>query len=169
MTKDSIQDELERQYRTAVRVVVGLLVLTLVLVAAAFVVQLFIAPQNNPALDMTWRIAIPILGFGALALRRTRFAAMRLQDIAALYGVSGLLDALQRTTVQVALLGGAIAIIGFIVSMLTGLFFYMLGAGIIAVAVLLYCYPRRTAWQRVVSGIEETGDANSPPVKGRVV
>jgi hypothetical protein len=68
----------------------------------------------------------------------------------------------------VALLGGAIAIMGFIVTMLTGLFFYMLGAGIIAVAVLLYCYPRRSAWQRVVKGIEETDDANDPPAKGNV-
>jgi hypothetical protein len=118
---------------------------------------------------MTWRIGVPILGLGAVVWRRTKFSAIRLQDILALRGINGLLATLQRTTVQVALMGGAIAIMGFIVTMLTGLFFYMLGAGIIALAVLLYCYPRRSAWESVVRGIEETDDANNPPEKGSVV
>ncbi len=73
---------------------------------------------------------------------------------------------MKRTTVQVALLGGAIALIGFAITLLTGIFFYMLGAAVIAIAVLLYCYPRRAAWQRVVEAIERTGDANSAPAKG---
>jgi hypothetical protein len=165
----SAQDELTRRHKAAMMIVVGLFVLTLVLAVIAYLGHQFVVQSNNPTLDMTWRIVVPILGLGAVALRRTKFSAIRLQDVLALRGVSGLLATLQRTTAQVALLGGAIAIIGFIVTMLTGLFFYMLGAGIIAVAVLLYCYPRRSAWQRVIKGIEETDDASDPPAKGRLV
>jgi hypothetical protein len=159
----SIQDELARRHKAAMTTVMGLLALTLVLTLTAYLGHQFMGQQHNPMLDMTWRIVVPILGLGAVVWRRTKFSAMRLQDILALRGVSGLLATLERTTAQVALMGGAIAIMGFVVTMLTGLFFYMLGAGIIAVAVLLYCYPRRNAWQRVVKGIEETDDANDPP------
>lgn len=164
----SIQDELTRRHKAAMTIVIGLLALTLVLTLTAYLGHQFMAQERNPMLDMTWRIVVPFLGLGAVVWRRTKFSAIRLQDILALRGVSGLLATLERTTAQVALLGGAIAIMGFIVTMLTGLFFYMLGAGIIAVAVLLYCYPRRSAWQRVVKGIEETDDANDPPAKGNV-
>jgi hypothetical protein len=164
----NFQDELARRHKAAMYVVAGLFALTLVLALVAYLGHQYIVRRNNPTLDMTWRIVLPILGLGAVAWRRTKFSAIRLQDILALRGVSGLLATLQRTTAQVALLGGAIAVIGFIVTMLTGLFFYMLGAGIIAIAVLLYCYPRRASWQRVVEGIEETDDANDPPAKGSV-
>ncbi len=166
VTPDS-QDELTRRHRAAARVVRGLFALTLALVAVAFIGKKFIPPRENPPLDIALRIAILIFGLGAIALRRTRFMAMRLQDVAALGGIHGLLVTLQRTTVQVALLGGAIVVLGFIATLMTGNDFYTLGAGLVTIAVLLYCYPRRNAWQRVVHGIQESGDANDPPVKGR--
>ena len=75
---------------------------------------------------------------------------MRLQDIAALDGPSGLLRVLERTTLQVAFLGEAIAAIGFIATLMTGNDFYTYGAGLVSVAVLLYSYPTRTSWQRTL-------------------
>jgi hypothetical protein len=114
------------------------------------------------------RIVIVVMGIGAVTLRRTRFAASRLQDIAALRGISALLATLQNTTVQVAVLGGLIAILGFFLMMLTRDPSNMVFIGIAALAVLLYCYPRRAAWQRVVHGIQLAGDANDTPAKGRV-
>ena len=146
------------------------IVLTIALIAVAFTGR---APsigqgQVDPMLVGSFSIAIVVMGIGAVTLRRTRFAAMRLQDIAALRGVSGLLTTLQNTTIQIALLGGAIAILGFILMMRTGEPSYMISIGIAALAVLIYCYPRRAAWQRVVHGIQQTGDANDTPAKGRV-
>jgi hypothetical protein len=57
---------------------------------------------------------------------------------------------------------------GFIGTILTGNEYEMLRAALIAIAVLLYCYPRLSAWQSVVRGIEQTGDANASSVKGSV-
>ncbi len=123
---------------------------------------------SDPTLTTTLWIAVLFFGLGAVALRRTRFMAMRLQDIAALEGPSGLLASLQKTTILVALIGGAIAVMGFIVWTLTGESYDMLRAGLVAVAVLLYCYPRRTAWQRVVEQSESTSGVaeDAPPAKG---
>jgi hypothetical protein len=95
-------------------------------------------------------ITIFIFGVGAIAFRRTKFAAMRLQDIAALQGTTGLLITLQRTTLQVALIGAAVAVIGFVTTLLTGDPSYTYRAGVVAAAVLLYGYPVRTAWEQAV-------------------
>ena len=76
---------------------------------------------------------------------------MRLQDIAALKGVSGLLKTLESTTLQVAFLGQAIAAFGFLATVLTGNDFYTYGAGLVGLVVLFYCYPSLTSWQQAVA------------------
>lgn len=167
---ENAQDELVSRHRAASAVVVGFILLTLLLTGIAFAAhEKLYRPVGPPWLPGALRIAILFFGLGAITLRRTRFAAMRLQDIAGLRGISGLLKTLQGTTVQVALLVLAIALIGFIGTILTNNEYEMLRAGVVAVLLLLYCYPRRSAWQRVVHGISETGSANdAPPAKGTV-
>ena len=103
-----------------------------------------------PSTIMGLWIAILVFGLGAFVLRRTRFAAMRLKDIAALRGISGLLKTLQDTTIQIAFIGGAIALMGFIITILTGEWKDMLRAGGVSAIVLIYSYPFRSSWQRTV-------------------
>jgi hypothetical protein len=162
------EDELARRHRTAMMVVNGMLVLTLALIGIAFAARNFLSRPGDPTLVKLLWVLILISGLGAFPLRRTRFAAMRLQDIAALRGISGLLATLQGTTIQIAFIGGAIALMGFILSMLTGEPWDMVRAGGVALVVLLYCYPRKSAWQRVVQGIEQTGSADAGAVKGNI-
>ncbi|HEX8707699.1 MAG TPA: hypothetical protein VF723_05510 [Pyrinomonadaceae bacterium] len=168
-TPESIQTELARRHRAAVLVVAGLLVLTLALIGVAFVAEEALYRPGDLWLARALWIAIMVFGLGSFVLRRNRFNAVRLQDIAALRGISGLLATLQGTTVQVALIGGAIALMGFIVTMMTGNRYDMLRAGGVALIVLLYCYPQRSAWQRVVQSIEQAGNVEGPPpAKGMV-
>jgi len=159
-TNRSAEDELDSRHRTAAMVVVAMLVLTFALVGIAFAARNFLSRPGSQTQRVLLNVLILICGLGAFPLRRTRFAAMRLQDIAALRGLSGLLATLQGTTIQIAFIGGAIALMGFILAMLTGEPWDMLRAGGVALVVLLYCYPRKSAWQRVVQGIEQTGDAD---------
>ena len=84
---------------------------------------------------------------------------MRLQDVAALRGASGLLETLQKTTVIVAAIAALIAVLGLLISVMTGAGTDMLYLGAIAAAVLLYAYPRRAAWAAVVRALAE-GDAD---------
>ncbi len=166
-TVSPVQAELVRRHRVAAMIVRALIALTIALIAVAFTgrAPVFVEGKYDP---MPLRIAIVVLGIGAVALRRTKFSAMRLQDIAALRGISGMLATLQNTTVLVAVAGGVIAIMGFIIMMITGEPSDMVFIGVAALAVLLYAYPRRAAWQRVVHGIELAGDANDTSAKGRV-
>jgi hypothetical protein len=127
-----------------------LLVAVVLLCVLAFVSQKFLTPRPNSSLDIAVRISILIFGLGAIALRRTQFARMRLQDIVGLQGASGLLITLQRTTLRVAMIGAAIAIIGFVSTLLSGTALYTYQAGVVAAAVLLYGYPVRSSWEQTV-------------------
>lgn len=150
-TGHETQLELERRHRTAMAVVLAFLALDIVLLAVAyFGAERLYRPWGDPSLVMGLWIAILIFGLGAFVLRRTKFAAMRLKDVAALKGTTGLLRTLQQTTLQVAFIGGAIALIGFVITMLTADWTSMLRAGGVSAIVLIYCYPFRSAWQRAV-------------------
>jgi hypothetical protein len=145
-----LQDELAQRHRKASFVVLGFLALTLILVAIAFWIVRFVSHPSDPGLVMTLRIAILVFGLGALVLRRTRFAVTRLKDIAAVRGASALLKTLQSTTIQIACGGGAIALMGFVITLRTGDWLDMLRGAGVAVIVLIYGYPIKSAWQRAV-------------------
>ena len=142
--------ELDRRHKATRTTVISLLFGVVLLCVLAYVSKRFLIPKNNPSLDIAVRITILIFGLGAVALRRTKFSAMRLQDIGALKGATGLLITLQRTTLQVAGLGTVIALVGFVATVMTANDFYAYGAGLVSVAVLLYCYPTRTSWERAL-------------------
>lgn len=159
----SVQSELVQRHKATARTVVALLIAVVLLCVLAFVSRKFLTEQNNPSLHMTVLITILVLGLGAIAFRRTRFATMRLQDIAALRGPSGLLITLQRTTLQIAFIGTTAAVIGFIATLMTGNDFYTYRAGLVAVAILLYCYPVRRSWEKSVQRFSPTQNGPDLP------
>ena len=146
----SVQSELLQRHKATARTVQGLLIGVVLLCVLAYVSKKFLTPQSDSSLYIPYVITILVLGLGAIAFRRTRFATMRLQDIAGLRGASGLLITLQRTTLQIALIGATAAVVGFVATILTGDAFYTYRAALVAVAVLLYCYPIRAAWEKAV-------------------
>ena len=81
-----------------------------------------------------------------------------------------MLATLQGTTIQIALIGLAIALMGFIVMIISPSDnrSHMLRAAGVAAIVLLYSYPQRKAWQRVLRAVQESGDAETSPAKGIV-
>jgi hypothetical protein len=152
MTPNSadLQNELVRRHRTAALTVAAFLILDFALIAIAYFATDRIFRPGAPSTIMGLWIAVLVFGLGAFVIRRTRFAAMRLKDIAALRGVNGLLKTLQGTTIQVAFIGGAIALMGLMITILTGDWTNMVRAAGVSAIVLIYCFPFRSAWQRAV-------------------
>ena len=153
-TVEGTQGELERRHAAAARIVQAVGLFTLLLIVLALTDVFAGRISFNPAAANSLRFIIVFLGVGAIVFRRTRFSAMRLQDIGALRGPEGVLRTLETTTVIVALIGGLIALLGFVISVMTGFGTDMLYLGAIAIAVLLYCYPRLAAWRAVVRATE---------------
>lgn len=178
------QDELVRRHRAAVRAVAGALGLASLLLLVAAVRWAATGPRTlgdllaetlgqvaperspDPVLLMSLWFGVAFLALGAIYYRRAKFAPVRLQAVAGLRGAAGLLATLQQTTVRVALIGGAVAVLGFVSSLLTGLFGDMLRAWLIAVAVLAYAYPRRGAWRRVLAAADDADLDAEPAAKG---
>lgn len=156
---DDTSGELARRHRAASLVVLGGVALTLLLMAISLGGVLAGALEPNPTLSGALLIVVVFFGVGAVVLRRTRMSAMRLRDIAALRGPSGLLRSLEKTTLYVALIGYAVALIGLLGSMMTpqprDSRSFMLRLGVVALAVLLYAYPRRAAWRGAVEAVEQ--------------
>ncbi|HYO62605.1 MAG TPA: hypothetical protein VER08_03000 [Pyrinomonadaceae bacterium] len=170
-TSEGTQNELAKRHRAAWLTVVFMGALTLLL--AAFALTGAFASRLTPDPFAVWSLRALMLFFaiGALFLRRTRFNAARLQDIASLGGLSALLTTLQNTTRLIALIGGAVAVMGFVVFTMTGDLLDVVRFVIVASAVLFYAYPRLAAWRRVVSvtAQEEAADpAGTPPAKGTI-
>ncbi|HEY7783594.1 MAG TPA: hypothetical protein VIB00_02660 [Pyrinomonadaceae bacterium] len=157
---ENVQTELTRRHKTAANTVIVLIIATAFLALVALLGKGYFRQSQNNSLDIAVRITILIFGLGAVALRRTRFSAMRLQDIAGLSGPSGLLQTLEKTTLQIAFLGSVIAVIGFVATVLTGNDFYTYGACLVALAVLVYVYPTRKSWDRTMRQFAPDNDLN---------
>jgi hypothetical protein len=168
-TVEGTEGELESGHAAAARVVQAVGLFTLLLMALALSGVFAGRIRFNPTAANSLRIIIVFLGVGSIVYRRTQFSAMRLQDIGALRGAGGLLRTLQTTTVTVALVGGLIALLGFAISVMTGFGTDMLYLGAVAVAVLLYCYPRLSAWRSVVRAAERGEGDPVSAAKGTTV
>ena len=154
-TSPEAQAELARRHKAAATTVLGLIVATVLLAVVAFLARPYLTPQDNAVINMAVRIVILFLGIGAVVWRRTKFQPMRLQDIFGLAGVSGLLKTLEKTTIQLVVLGAAIASIGFIATLVTGNEWYTYLASAVAVLVFVYCYPTKSSWLRTLYRFSE--------------
>lgn len=154
-TSPEAQAELARRHKAAATTVLGLIVATILLSVVAILARPYLDEKPNLVIDMAVRIVILIFGLGAVVWRRTKFQPMRLQDIYGLAGVTGLLKTLEKTTIQLAVLGAAIASIGFIATLVTGNERYTFWAGAIAVIVFVYCYPTKSSWLRTLKRFAE--------------
>lgn len=162
--------ELARRHRAAATFVSALITLALALIASAYA---GLRPPLrvgfiNQTIYFALSIVILFAGLGAIALRRMRFGALRLQAVAEAKGTSALIATLYKTTVLVASFSIVIALIGYVQFMRSLEPWDMLKAGVIAIAILLYAYPRRAAWQRTLEAVETPGGLaeEAPTAKG---
>lgn len=151
-TSPDVQAELTRRHKRASTTVISLLVASILLSIIAFLGRSYYTERpSGRALDMAVRLAALFLGLGAIAWRRNKFQAMRLQDIVGLHGPSGLLRTLEKTTLQLALLGIGVTIIGFLMTLYTGNDLYTYWATAISLVVLVYSYPTKSSWSRALA------------------
>jgi hypothetical protein len=74
------------------------------------------------------------------------------------------LKTLEKTTLQEALIGAALSALGIVATLITGNDFYTYGAGLIAIVILLYCYPTKTSWVRTIQRFARPDDESKTSV-----
>ncbi len=147
--------ELGKRYQTTSLIVVGQIVVTLILIAISWLIapriDLDITQQTTDAL---W-IFIILAAVGLFLLRRILFNWVKLRNINLTKGVKGLIATLQTYTILLGTLTVVIAIVGFLISVMTGNKFEMFRAGAIALVVFLVIFPRKKVWETIVFGLNK--------------
>jgi hypothetical protein len=62
------------------------------------------------------------------------------------------------SSLPMALIGAALAVLDFIATLVTGNDFYTYGAGLIAIVILVYCYPTKSSWIRTIQRFARTDE-----------
>ncbi len=134
---------------------------TILLAIIAYLGRPYYTLRPNTVVDMAVRLVVLFLGLGAIAFRRYKFNPMRLQDIAGLGGPSGLLKTLEKTTLQLALVGIGITIVGFMSTLAMGDDSYTYWSAAVALVVLISAYPRKSFWSRVLNSFTAAQDTSA--------
>jgi len=148
------QAELEKRYRTTAFIIAGQIVLTIIFIVVAWLV----APSSGNILSsndlMPFWVGALFIAIGAFVLRRVLFRWDKLRDVVLLKGVSGLLQNLQKNAILLGAMAELIALIGFVITFLSGNPYEMLRAGAIALVVFLINFPRKSVWKKIVANLE---------------
>lgn len=149
------RNELEKRYRTTTIVIAFQIFTVIVLIVAAW----FAAQNsNNSVSDQTlttlW-VAVLFIAVGAFLARRMLFGWERLKNTVLLKGVKGLIQTLQTNAIILGVIGEIVAIMGFLIALLSGNKWEMFRAGAIALVVFLANFPRKKVWEKIVSNLEK--------------
>jgi hypothetical protein len=92
--------------------------------------------------------AAAVLAIGSIVIRRAQLHSMKLEVVATTRGVEGLIKHLVNSTIIAAAIAEAIGMLALAVAFFGGDQNDVVRLGVVALAVSLYNYPRRSAWQR---------------------
>lgn len=153
----NISDELARRHRTTQVIVFGIAATIIAILAFTLIGTNVFAdsPLANPSLAIALRMAIGMLAVIVIMIRRSRFNPQRLSEVFKARGASGVLTQLQTTTILIAALAEAIAILGLVNAFADASSYQGIIASAIALAMLLCTFPRRASWQRVIEFMQQ--------------
>ena len=100
--------------------------------------------------------AAAVLAIGSILVRRAQLHRMKLEVVAATRGVEGLIKHLLNATILAAAIAEVIGALALVVVFFGGDQNDVIRLGVVALAVSLYNYPRRSAWQRAADYFSAT-------------
>ena len=151
MIEPELQKKSDERYSRSM-IVYGAVASSALMMAAVgfFVLPSGQAPAAAPAVMPIW-VLVFFMAVAAIVARRFLVRWERLRDIKLLRGIDGLLGALQANTVILAAIGEMIVIAGIVSSFFSGDRGDLVRAVIIAGVVFFLNFPRRSAWNTIVS------------------
>lgn len=149
----------DAHYRpTQIIVISAMMLIAAILIVSLIKPDFFSGTDSpDPTLAIALRISIAMFAVGIIIFRRVRLQPARLRDIYGINGMNGLLNSLKATTVILAVLCEAIAIMGFGLAYYAGdLLSVRFACALALVLLAFYAYPRRQVWQRIVGYVQQT-------------
>jgi len=137
-------------HRTALTLVLALTMSIVVYTGVGLLILSLRGTQIQAHLPYAFYAAAAVLAIGSLLVRRAQLHRMKLEGVAATRGAEGLIKHLLNTTILSAAIAEVIGVLALLVAFFGGDQNDVIRLGVVALAVSLYNYPRRSAWQRAV-------------------
>lgn len=146
------QSRVAAAHRTAWLVVVLMAVsITVYTVIGLVIVSSSESDIEQPSWLKGFYVLALFLALGSVAIRRTQLRWLRLQAVAGLRGIDGLVKHFANVTIISAAMAEAIGILALLASFFGGGQRDVLTFGIISLLVAVFNYPRRAAWEQAVN------------------
>lgn len=144
------QDQVAAAHRTALTLVLALAMSIVVYTGVGLLIVNLrgAAPQTQP--PYSFYAAAAVLAIGSILIRRAQLHRMKLETVAATRGVEGLIKHLLNATILAAAIAEVIGVLALVAAFFGGDQSDVARLGVVAIAVSLYNYPRRSAWRRAV-------------------
>jgi hypothetical protein len=144
------QKALAQSYRTGVRIVFIIALSVLVFMLTPW----FISPGTTLPDGERWArpifLVVIALGLVAITVRRLLMSQLMMGKLVP-RGVNALLARLLMTTVICLAIAELVGIMGFVFYLLTGDYEYSWRLGVVSLLLILYSFPRRGEWERIIS------------------
>jgi high-affinity Fe2+/Pb2+ permease len=147
----SMHSRVAEVHRTAVILVSALIASVAIYTAIGlFLIRSGQQQSGSQQTRMTVIVIAVMLALGSIALRRTQMNWSKLQGVANLRGVEGLIKHLFSVTLISAALAEGIGILSLLISLFGGTELDIITFGLVAALILVTNYPRRLAWEKTV-------------------
>lgn len=126
--------------------------MSIVIYTGVGLLVLSLRPAGSPqaGLPYSFYAAAAVLAIGSILLRRAQLHRLKLEVVAGTRGVEGLIKHLLNATILAAAIAEVIGVLALAVAFFGGDQNDVIRLGVVAMAVSLYNYPRKSAWQRAV-------------------
>jgi len=146
-----------RKYGTTAIVFLSQIVFSIMLtvVAAVMVRGRSETDSANANVTAIW-VLIIFIAVGALLARRFFYSWERLKNTKLLRGQDGLLQTLQTNAILLGTISEFVAILGFVITIMSGSAYDMIRAEAVALITFLINFPRKSVWSRIVESLRNT-------------
>lgn len=137
-------------------IVLSQIAFTIILIVISwFIVQNYDSGASARLVKPLW-ILIIFIAIGCLILRRVLFRQARLKAIFLTKGVEGFFQTLKTNAVFLGSIAGIIAIIGFVIAVMSGLKYEMFRAGAVALIMFLINFPHKFVWEKIFANMQKS-------------
>jgi hypothetical protein len=144
-------------HRAAALVVLSLAGSIVLYMAVGYIIATTAQPKTEPTqVPIPFYVAAVFLALGSIAFRRTQMHRFRLESVAIRRGPEGLIKHLFTATLISAALAEVIGLLGLVTVFFGGDAWDVVRLCVVALAITLYNYPRRAAWQQTVDYFSAT-------------
>ncbi|MEZ5425934.1 MAG: hypothetical protein R2747_06710 [Pyrinomonadaceae bacterium] len=145
---------LDNRYQATMTIYLTQIGLAVVLVLIGFFSPLNLEGSIPENALMPLRVGVIFIAIASIVVRRLLLRWDRLQTVALLKGVRGLLSSLQSNAIILGVMAEIVAVLGFLIAAVSGVRAEILTFGGAALILFFLNFPRKPIWEKIVAKLE---------------